>query len=68
MADPWPTLDPQAAEVGGAHAEYDRGWCLYVGTPWEGDVIVDRHDVDEFKEVPRTIGGTRAVKTWALIL
>jgi hypothetical protein len=55
-------LDPQAAEVGGARAEDDRDLCLYVGTPWEGDVIADHRDVDKFKEASRTIGRTLAVK------
>jgi hypothetical protein len=50
MADPRPTTDPQAAEVGGAHAEDDAHWCLYVGTLWEAEVVADRPDVDEFKE------------------
>jgi hypothetical protein len=68
MADPQPTLDPQAIEVGGARAKDDGDQCLYVGTPWEGDVIIDCRDVDDFKEVSHTIGCTLSVRTWALIL
>jgi hypothetical protein len=36
--------------------EDDAHQCLYVGTLWEAEVITDRRDVEEFKEVPRTIG------------
>jgi hypothetical protein len=49
MTDPQPMLDPQTAEAGGAHAEDDAHRCLYVGTPWEEEVVADRRGVDEFK-------------------
>jgi hypothetical protein len=48
MADPRPTQDPQVAKAGGARVEDDIHRCLYVTT--------DRRDIDEFKEVSRTIG------------
>jgi hypothetical protein len=40
--------DKQDAEAGGANFEDDNHRCLYVGTPWENDVITDRHNVDIF--------------------
>jgi hypothetical protein len=59
---PLPTLDPQAVEAGGAWAEDDLHRCLYVGTPWEAEVVADRRDVEEFKEASRTIGRVLSVK------
>jgi hypothetical protein len=53
---PLPTPDPQAAEAGGAQAEDDLHRCLYVGTPWEAEVVADCRDVEEFKEASRMIG------------
>jgi hypothetical protein len=50
MAGQLPTPDPQAAEAGGARVEDDLHRCLYVGTPWEPEVVADRRDVDDFKE------------------
>jgi hypothetical protein len=35
--------------------EDDLHWCLYVGIPWEAEVIADRRDVKEFTEASRTI-------------
>jgi hypothetical protein len=63
MAHPRPTPDPQVAEVGGARAGDDSDRCLYVGTQWEDDIIVDRRDADDFKEASRMIGRTLAVRT-----
>jgi hypothetical protein len=51
---PLPTPDPQAFRARGAWAEDDLHRCLYVGTPWEAEVVADHRDVEEFKEVPRT--------------
>jgi hypothetical protein len=39
----------------GARSEDDQDRCLYVGTPWEAEVVIDRRDLDEFKEAARTI-------------
>jgi hypothetical protein len=61
-AGPLPTLDPQAAEAGGARAEDDLHRCLYVGTPWEVEVIAEYRDVEEFKEASRTIGHVISVR------
>jgi hypothetical protein len=41
--------------VGGTSVEGDDDMCLYVGTPWEDNVVADHHDVDDFKEVSRTL-------------
>jgi hypothetical protein len=49
MSAPLPALDQQTVEVGGPSLEGDNDRCLYVGTPWENDVITDRRDVDDFK-------------------
>jgi hypothetical protein len=38
-AGPLPTPDPQAAEAGGARAENNLHRCLYIGTPWEAEVV-----------------------------
>jgi hypothetical protein len=45
--------------------EDDAHQCLYVGTPWEAEVVADRHDVDEFKEASCTIGQVLAVRVLA---
>jgi hypothetical protein len=34
----------------GTRSENDQHRCLYVGTPWEAEVVADRRDLDEFKE------------------
>jgi hypothetical protein len=36
--------------------------CLYVGTPWEAEVIADRRDVEEFKEASRATGRVLSVR------
>jgi hypothetical protein len=53
---------PQAAREEGARSEDDQDWCLYVGTPWEAQVIADRRDLEEFKEASRTIGRVMSVR------
>jgi hypothetical protein len=62
MADQLPTPDPQAAEAGGARVEDDLHRCLYVGTPWEAEVVADRRDVEEFKEASRTVRRVLSVR------
>jgi hypothetical protein len=47
---------------GGTRLEDDKHRCLYIGTPWEAEVVADRHDVEEFKEAPRTIGHVLSVR------
>jgi hypothetical protein len=42
--------------------------CLYIGTPWEEEVVSDRRDVDEFKEASRTIGRVLSIRLLAFIL
>jgi hypothetical protein len=42
--------------------------CLYVGTPWEEEVVTDRRDVDEFKEASRTIGYELSIRLLDFIL
>jgi hypothetical protein len=46
MADPQPALDLQAGEAGRANVGSDDRQCLYVGTPWENNVVADRRNVD----------------------
>jgi hypothetical protein len=60
--DPLPVPGPQAAMEEGARLEDDQHRCLYVGTPWEAEVVADRHDVEEFKEASRTIGRVLSVR------
>jgi hypothetical protein len=61
MADPRPTLDPRWLG-GGARVEDDAHRCLYVGTPWEAEVVADRRDDDEFKEASCTIERVLAIR------
>jgi hypothetical protein len=49
----------------GTRSEDDRHWCLYVGTSWVVEVIVDRRDVVEFKEVSRMIEPLLSVRALA---
>jgi hypothetical protein len=49
----------------GTRSEDDRHWCLYVGTSWVVEVIVDRRDVEEFKEVSRMIEPLLSVRALA---
>jgi hypothetical protein len=42
--------------------EDDLHRCLYVGTPWEAEVVADRRDVEEFKEASRTIRRVLSVR------
>jgi hypothetical protein len=53
---------PQAAGEEGARSEDDQHRCLYVGTPWEVEVVADRRDMEEFKEASRTIGRVLSVR------
>jgi hypothetical protein len=46
----------------GTRSEDDQHRCLYVGTPWEAEVVADRRDLDEFKEASRTIGRVLSVR------
>jgi hypothetical protein len=61
-SDPLPASSPQAVGEEGARSEDDQHRCLYVGTPWEAEVVADRLDVEEFKEVSRTIGRVLSVR------
>jgi hypothetical protein len=62
MADQLPTPNPQTAKVGGARVEDDMHWCLYVGTPWEAEVVTDSCDIEEFKEASCMIGRVLSVR------
>jgi hypothetical protein len=57
-----PALGPQAAMEEGTRSEDDQHQCLYVGTPWEAEVVADRRNVEEFKEALRTIGRMLSVR------
>jgi hypothetical protein len=59
---PQPASGPQEAVEEGARSEDDQDWCLYVGTPWEAEVIADRRDLDEFKEASRAIGRVLSIR------
>jgi hypothetical protein len=61
-SSPLPALGPQAAMEEGARSEDDQHRCLYVGTPWQAEVVADRRDVEEFKEASRTIGRVLLVR------
>jgi hypothetical protein len=50
----------------GSRSEDDQ--CLYVGTPWEVEVVADRRDVEEFKEASCTIGRVLLVRALVDIL
>jgi hypothetical protein len=59
---PQPALGPQPAMEEGTRSEDDQHRCLYVGTPWEAEVIANRRDVEDFKEASRTIGLVLSVR------
>jgi hypothetical protein len=63
MSAPPPSQDRQTTEAGGPRLEEEDNRCLYVGTPWEDDVISNHRDVDEFKAAQRTIARTLSVRT-----
>jgi hypothetical protein len=54
---------PQAAMEEGIRSEDDQHRCLYIGTPWEAEVVTNRCDLDEFKEALQTIGRMLSVRT-----
>jgi hypothetical protein len=68
MTDPRMMPNLQASKVGGAHVEDDAHRCLYVGTPWEHEVVADHRDVDEFKEALCMIGRVLSVRVLAWVL
>jgi hypothetical protein len=55
-------LGQQAAMEEGTRSKDDQHQCLYVGTPWEAEVVADRHDAEEFKEESRTIGRVLSIR------
>jgi hypothetical protein len=61
---PQPAPGPQAATEQDTRSEDDQHRCLYVGTPWEAEVIMDRRDMEEFKEASPTIGHVLSVRTF----
>jgi hypothetical protein len=66
MTDSQLTLGQHVVEAGVTNVEDDNNRCLYIGTPWENDVITNRCDVDTFKEVSHVIAQTLAVRTCTL--
>jgi hypothetical protein len=46
----------------------DEDRCLYVGTPWEAEVITNRRDLETFKEAACTIRTMLLVRTLAKFL
>jgi hypothetical protein len=46
----------------GTQSKDDQHRCLYVGTPWEAEVVADHRDVEEFKEASRMIGRVLLVR------
>jgi hypothetical protein len=59
---PQPAPGSQAAVEEGAQSEDNQDRCLYVGTPWEEEVVADRRDLDEFKEASHAIGRVLSVR------
>lgn len=57
VADPPSTLGQHAAEVGDTTSRGRRQVHVYQN-PCENDVVVDRSNVDDFKEASRTIAQT----------
>jgi hypothetical protein len=45
-----------------ANCEEGDNKCLYIGTPWENDVITNRRNVDDFKEASQTIVWTLSAR------
>jgi hypothetical protein len=52
----------------GARTVDDQDRCLYAGTPWEAEVVTDRHDLETFKEEARMIGSVLLVRALADLL
>jgi hypothetical protein len=48
--------------------EDDDDRCLYIGTPWEDDIIADHRDVDDFKKASRMIEQTLTIGICTLTL
>jgi hypothetical protein len=55
---------PQAGMEVGTRSEDDQHRCLYVGTPWEAEVVANRRDAGEFKEASCMIGRVRSVRAF----
>jgi hypothetical protein len=51
--------------VEGIEAVNDEYHCMYVGTPWEAEVVTDHRDPEKFKEVAHTIGTVLLVRVLA---
>jgi hypothetical protein len=63
MAGLPPVQEQQAGGASRPRDEEEDDRCLYVGTPWEDDVIADRRDIDEFKAVHQTIARTLLISS-----
>jgi hypothetical protein len=59
---PHTVLGPQSVMEEGTRSVDDQDRCVYVGTPWEAEVVTDCCDLDTFKEAARTIGSVLLVR------
>jgi hypothetical protein len=50
----------------GMEAVNDEDRCLYIGTPWEAEVITDKEDLEKFRVAVQTIGTVLLVRTFWL--
>jgi hypothetical protein len=64
-SDPQSVPGPRGIINEGLESVNDEDRCLYVGTPWEAEVINDRRDLETFKEAARTIRTVLLVRTFA---
>jgi hypothetical protein len=63
-SDPQLAPGPQRIIDEGMESVNDEDWCLYAGSPWEVEVVTDRHDLETFKEATRTIRTMLLVRTF----
>jgi hypothetical protein len=64
-SDPQAVPGPQGIIDEGMKAVNNEDRCLYVGTPWEAEVVTDRRDLETFREAAHTIGTVLLVRTLA---
>jgi hypothetical protein len=68
ICGPQAVPDPQTVMEKGARSVDDLDRCLYVGTPWEAEVVTDHRDLDEFKEAAHMIGRVLLVRALVNLL
>jgi hypothetical protein len=55
-SEPWEVPPPRGIIDEGMEEVNDEDRCLYAGTPWEAEVVIDREDLEKFRAAAQTIG------------